>query len=143
MAIDFSLSPELEDIRTRMRTFIDEVVRPLSENIDDIIRQREAIPITVDHLRAGPVGVLVIDIVMDRGDELRAGIVEAVAPVLRGIQVEGAKGVGVRLIGMQICAASAARLGLTAQERARERRAVRRGIRGDICIEGQGRRAAV
>ena len=28
MAIDFTLSPELEDIRLRVRTFIDEVVKP-------------------------------------------------------------------------------------------------------------------
>ena len=28
MAIDFTLTPELEDIRTRVRTFIDTVVKP-------------------------------------------------------------------------------------------------------------------
>ena len=28
MAIDFSLSPELEEIRTRIRVFIDDVVKP-------------------------------------------------------------------------------------------------------------------
>ncbi len=33
MAIDFSLSPELEDIRRRVRTFVDEVVRPEEERI--------------------------------------------------------------------------------------------------------------
>jgi acyl-CoA dehydrogenase len=34
MAIDFSLSPELEDIRNRVRLFIDEVVRPAERAID-------------------------------------------------------------------------------------------------------------
>jgi acyl-CoA dehydrogenase len=34
MAIDFSLSPELEDIRKRVRTFIDDVVRPEEERIE-------------------------------------------------------------------------------------------------------------
>lgn len=33
MAIDFTLSPELEEIRLRVRTFIDEVVRPGEEKI--------------------------------------------------------------------------------------------------------------
>jgi acyl-CoA dehydrogenase len=32
--IDFSLSPELEEIRLRVRTFIDDVVRPTEERID-------------------------------------------------------------------------------------------------------------
>jgi acyl-CoA dehydrogenase len=34
MAIDFSLSPELEEIRDRTRSFIDTVVRPLEQGID-------------------------------------------------------------------------------------------------------------
>ena len=33
MSIDFSLSPELEEIRARVRTFIDDVVRPEEERI--------------------------------------------------------------------------------------------------------------
>lgn len=28
MSIDFSLTPELEEIRVRVRTFVDEVVKP-------------------------------------------------------------------------------------------------------------------
>ena len=35
MAIDFTLSPELEEIRPRVRTFIDDVVRPAEQKIDD------------------------------------------------------------------------------------------------------------
>jgi acyl-CoA dehydrogenase len=35
MAIDFTLSPELEELRIRIRTFIDEVVRPTEAEIDD------------------------------------------------------------------------------------------------------------
>ena len=35
MAIDFSLSPELEDIRIRVRTFIDAVVKPGEAQIHD------------------------------------------------------------------------------------------------------------
>ena len=34
MAIDFSLSPELEEIRLRIRTFIDAEVKPVEEIID-------------------------------------------------------------------------------------------------------------
>jgi len=34
MAIDFSLSPELEEIRVRTRTFIDDVVRPTEQRIE-------------------------------------------------------------------------------------------------------------
>jgi acyl-CoA dehydrogenase len=34
MAIDFSLSPELEEIRQRVRTFVDEVIRPEEERIE-------------------------------------------------------------------------------------------------------------
>ena len=34
MAIDFSLTPELEAIRTRIRTFVDDVIRPGGEIID-------------------------------------------------------------------------------------------------------------
>jgi acyl-CoA dehydrogenase len=34
VAIDFSLSPELEEIRKRVRTFIDDVVRPEEERIE-------------------------------------------------------------------------------------------------------------
>ncbi len=36
MSIDFSLSPELEEIRTRVRTFVEEVIKPKTENIDDV-----------------------------------------------------------------------------------------------------------
>ncbi len=41
MSIDFSLTPELEAIRARVRQFIDDVVRPASERIDtdDLDRQ--------------------------------------------------------------------------------------------------------
>lgn len=42
MAIDFTLSPELEEIRLRVRTFVDEVVRPGEEKIgnrEDIDRE--------------------------------------------------------------------------------------------------------
>ena len=35
MAIDFTLPPELEDLRTRVRRFIDEVVRPVEKEIDE------------------------------------------------------------------------------------------------------------
>jgi acyl-CoA dehydrogenase len=35
MAIDFTLSPELEAIRERVRTFIDEVVRPGEAQLGD------------------------------------------------------------------------------------------------------------
>ena len=35
MAIDFTLSPELEDIRLRVRTFVDEVVKPGEAKIGD------------------------------------------------------------------------------------------------------------
>jgi acyl-CoA dehydrogenase len=40
MPIDFTLTPELEDIRVRVRTFIDEVVRPTEEKMggDDLDR---------------------------------------------------------------------------------------------------------
>ena len=34
MAIDFTLSPELEDLRSRVRTFIVEVVKPIEDRID-------------------------------------------------------------------------------------------------------------
>ena len=33
MSIDFSLSPELEEIRTRVRTFVDDVIKPTEERI--------------------------------------------------------------------------------------------------------------
>lgn len=39
MAIDFSLSPELEELRQRVRTFIEEIVRPVEAEIDDNDRQ--------------------------------------------------------------------------------------------------------
>ncbi|HYL53671.1 MAG TPA: acyl-CoA dehydrogenase family protein, partial [Acidimicrobiia bacterium] len=51
MAIDFSLSPELEDIRARVRALVDEVVRPIEQRwdrndrkqlIDGIIEMRKA-----------------------------------------------------------------------------------------------------
>jgi acyl-CoA dehydrogenase len=35
MAIDFTLSPELEDLRLRVRAFIDEVVLPTEETLDE------------------------------------------------------------------------------------------------------------
>jgi acyl-CoA dehydrogenase len=35
MAIDFTLTPELEDIRVRVRTFVDDVVRPGEERMGD------------------------------------------------------------------------------------------------------------
>ena len=35
MAIDFTLSPELEEIRLRVRTFVDEVVKPGEAKIGD------------------------------------------------------------------------------------------------------------
>jgi acyl-CoA dehydrogenase len=35
MAIDFTLPPELEDLRTRVRSFIDDVVRPIEKEIDE------------------------------------------------------------------------------------------------------------
>jgi acyl-CoA dehydrogenase len=35
MAIDFTLTPELDDIRVRVRTFIDEVVRPTEQKMGD------------------------------------------------------------------------------------------------------------
>ena len=51
MAIDFSLSPELEDIRDRVRALIDDVVRPIEQRwdrddrkqlIDGIVEMRNA-----------------------------------------------------------------------------------------------------
>jgi acyl-CoA dehydrogenase len=35
MAIDFTLPPELEDLRARVRRFVDEVVRPVEKEIDE------------------------------------------------------------------------------------------------------------
>ena len=35
MAIDFTLTPELEDIRLRVRNFVDTVIRPGEERIGD------------------------------------------------------------------------------------------------------------
>jgi acyl-CoA dehydrogenase len=35
MAIDFTLPPELEDLRARVRSFIDDVVRPIEKEIDE------------------------------------------------------------------------------------------------------------
>ncbi|MGH7856403.1 MAG: acyl-CoA dehydrogenase family protein, partial [Candidatus Binatia bacterium] len=35
MAIDFSFSPEIDELRTRMRDFIDTVVRPTEAEIDE------------------------------------------------------------------------------------------------------------
>ena len=34
MAIDFSLSPELEDIRLQIRTFVDDVIKPEEERLE-------------------------------------------------------------------------------------------------------------
>ena len=34
MAIDFSLSPELEEIRLRVRTFVDDVITPAEARIE-------------------------------------------------------------------------------------------------------------
>ncbi|MEI6571380.1 MAG: acyl-CoA dehydrogenase family protein, partial [Actinomycetes bacterium] len=39
MSIDFSLSPELEAIRIQVREFIDEVVRPAEQAIDENNRE--------------------------------------------------------------------------------------------------------
>ncbi|MBJ7283408.1 MAG: acyl-CoA dehydrogenase, partial [Acidimicrobiia bacterium] len=39
MSIDFSLSPELEAIRIQVRQFIDEVVRPAEQAIDENNRE--------------------------------------------------------------------------------------------------------
>ena len=35
MAIDFTLTPELEDLRTKVRTFLDEVVVPTEKTLDE------------------------------------------------------------------------------------------------------------
>ena len=35
MAIDFSLSPELEEIRLRVRTFVDDVITPAEARIEE------------------------------------------------------------------------------------------------------------
>ena len=35
MAIDFTLSPELEDLRMRVRTFVDEVIKPTEAELTD------------------------------------------------------------------------------------------------------------
>ena len=35
MAIDFSLSPELEEIRARTRAFVEEVIKPTEQKIHD------------------------------------------------------------------------------------------------------------
>ena len=43
MAIDFSLTPELEDIRLRVRTFVEDVIRPEEERIDAGVTGRERI----------------------------------------------------------------------------------------------------
>jgi len=43
MAIDFTLSPELEDIRLRVRTFIDDVVKP-GETLWSIAQSRYGNP---------------------------------------------------------------------------------------------------
>jgi hypothetical protein len=42
MAIDFTLSPELEGIRAKTRDFIDTVVRPLEQGISEGDRMRIA-----------------------------------------------------------------------------------------------------
>ena len=34
MAIDFSLSPELEEIRLQVRTFVNDVIKPVEEEIE-------------------------------------------------------------------------------------------------------------
>ncbi len=34
MAIDFTLTPELEEIRLRIRTFVDEVIKPVEATIE-------------------------------------------------------------------------------------------------------------
>ena len=35
MSIDFSLSPELEEIRQRVRTFVDDVIKPAEARIEE------------------------------------------------------------------------------------------------------------
>ena len=35
MAIDFSLSPELEEFRARVRAFVDDVIKPTEERIEN------------------------------------------------------------------------------------------------------------
>ena len=34
MAIDFSLTPELEEIRLRIRTFVDDVIKPAEAKLE-------------------------------------------------------------------------------------------------------------
>ena len=38
MAIDFSLTPELEAIRMRIRTFVDEVIKPEEAKLEGHVR---------------------------------------------------------------------------------------------------------
>ena len=40
MAIDFSFPPELEALRTKVRQFIDTIVRPLEEQLDESNRDQ-------------------------------------------------------------------------------------------------------
>jgi acyl-CoA dehydrogenase len=49
MAIDFSFPPELEALRTRVREFIDTIVRPLEEQLDE--SNRDALVSTVIKMR--------------------------------------------------------------------------------------------
>ena len=35
MAIDFSLSPDLEDLRSRVRSFVDDVIKPTEQKIHE------------------------------------------------------------------------------------------------------------
>jgi len=49
MAIDFSFPPELEALRTRVREFIDTIVRPLEEQLDE--SNRDALVSTVVKMR--------------------------------------------------------------------------------------------
>ena len=48
MAIDFSFTPELEALRLRVREFIDTIVRPLEEQLDE--SNRDALVSTIINL---------------------------------------------------------------------------------------------
>lgn len=49
MAIDFSFPPEIEELRTRVRSFIDEIVRPTEAEIDE--NDRQSVRRGVIHMR--------------------------------------------------------------------------------------------
>lgn len=48
MSIDFSLSPELEDLRRRVRDYIDTVVRPLEQGLDEHTERRRLVEAIVE-----------------------------------------------------------------------------------------------